>query len=179
MYMNACQKYIYDLILEYGSLLKRQLLTMINFKFNTRLSNINGYIAQMCIYSDITVLNDNNDEIVLRKETEPDYDMIRSFDIMLAFMPKIEYPRKSRSFVSITFYINSGTSIKKVAVIPVKESMEKVIASFAEDKFGDEKKDVVIFLLDSRKQLRLVRSECNHKFAIIDKKGVSFLKENI
>lgn len=179
MYMNPYQEYIKDLLCEYGALLKRQLMQMINFKFCAQKSSIDGYVSQMCRYADYEVIVVGADEVVCRKGTEPDYDIIRSFDILLAFMPKVQYHRKSRNFVSIVFIITTDEHDKEVAVIPVKSGNEKIISSFANDKFGNEKCGVVIFLLEDKAQLQSVQTECNHKFAVIEKSGVQFIKHNI
>ena len=57
MYLNAYQKYIDELIDEYGALLERQLLAMVNAKFKTTLKNISSYTQQMCTFSDFKKLN--------------------------------------------------------------------------------------------------------------------------
>ncbi len=85
MYMNACQKYIAELLDEYGPLLDRQLLAMVNFKFSTKLTTLDGYISQMCRFSDFIKLPASKDIILARKGDEPDYDIIRAFDVMIRF----------------------------------------------------------------------------------------------
>ena len=179
MYMNPYQQYIRDLLSEYGALLKRQLMQMINFKVRTQKSSIDGYIYQMCRYADYEVVAIGADDAVCRKGTEPDYDMIRSFDVLLAFMPKAQYHRKSRDFISIVFIIETDEYDKEVSVIPVQNGREKAVSSFANDKFGNEKCEVAIFLLEDKEQLKLMQTACNHKFAVIEKSGVKFIKHNI
>ncbi len=179
MYMNPYQEYIKELLDEYDTLLKRQLLQMINFKFRTQKSNIDGYISQMCRYADYEVVAVGADEAVCRKGTEPDYDIIRSFDVLLAFIPKARYHRKSRGFISIVFIIETDELDKEVSVIPVKAGYEKMVSSFADDKFDAEKCEVAIFLLADKEQLKLIHTECNHRFAVIEKSGVKFIKHNI
>lgn len=179
MYMNPYQQYIRDLLDEYGALLKRQLLKMINFKFRTQKSSIDGYILQMCRYADYEVVAIGADDAVCQKGTEPDYDIIRSFDVLLAFMPKAQYHRKSRDFISIVFIIETDECDKEVFVIPVKAGHEKAVSSFTNDKFDNEKNEVVIFLLEDKEQIKRLQTNSNHKFAVIEKSGVKFIKHNI
>ncbi len=179
MYLNPYQEYIKELLCEYDSLLKRQLLKMINYKFNTQMDNIDGYVAQMCQFADYKVLAVGNDEAVCREGAEPDYDIIRSFDVLLAFIPKVQHHRKSRDFISIVFIIGTEEHDKEISVIPVKAGREQRVSSFSRDKFDAEKCELAIFLLDSKEQLNLIDTGCNHKFAIIDSSGVKFMKHNI
>ena len=179
MYMNPYQEYIRDLLSEYGALLKRQLMKMINFKFRTQKSSIDGYIYQMCRYADYEVIAVGADDAVCQKGTQPDYDVIRSFDVLLAFMPKVQYHRKCRGFISIVFIIEMDEYDKEVSVIPVKAGHEKAVSSFANDKFDNGNCEIVIFLLENKVQLKLVQTGCNHKFAVVEQSGVKFIKHNI
>ncbi len=179
MYLNSYQEYIKILIAEYGTLLIRQLLQMINFKFDKEKESIDGYVSQMCRFDDYELVMVGNEKAMCRKGDVPDYDIIRSFDVMLAFIPRIQHHRKSRDFISIVFIISSKDHEKEIFVIPVKSGNEKIISDYADDKFTAEKCEVVIFLLDNKEQLKFIQTECNHKFAVLEKDGVKFLKHNI
>lgn len=93
MYMNAFQQYIAELLDEYDTLLSRQLLAAVNFKFKLELPNIDGYTMQMCRYGDYAKVANGGDFIFCRKSCEPDYDIIRAFDVMLSFQPKVVWHR--------------------------------------------------------------------------------------
>ncbi len=173
MYRNHFQEYIASLLEEYGALQKRQIQQMVNYEFNTHLPNIDGYVAQMCRYDEFDIISD---DIVASKGVEVDYDIIRSFDVLLAFMPKVHHHRRSRDSVSIAFFIQTDTMDKEVYVVPVRDGAEHVICSYADDKFRSKISEVVIFLLDDKNQIKKMHAGCNHKLAIFDKNGVKFLE---
>ena len=178
MYFNKIQEYISSLLDEYGPLLQRQLLQMVNNEFNTRMPHINNYIQQMCTYADFERTELGKEYIVSRKGIEPDFDVIRSFDVLIAFLPNVIHHRKSKNLVSIAFFTHSELNEKEVFVIPVKEGAENMVVSFANDKFGEAKCEIVIFLLENKKQMKLINPNCNYRFAVYGKKGVSFMKAN-
>lgn len=126
MYMNAYQKYIEELLEEYGPLLQRQLLTMVNHKFRIELPNLDGYAEQMCYYGDYEKYAISNDFVISPKGAETDYDMIRSIDVMLKFLPQVIWHRKSRDFISVRFFVSTLEHDKEISVIPVKQGMEHV-----------------------------------------------------
>ena len=175
--MNSCQKYIAELIDEYDSLLERQIMTMINHKFNVNLTTIEGYVSQMCQFGDYIKIPYREDNIICMKSVEPDYEIIRSFEVMLAFLPRVIWHRRSREFISIRFFVNTLKHDKEVSVIPVKGGMEKALGKYAEDKIGNVKCEVVIFLLEQKEQMQLIESDCCCKFAVIEKDGVVFYKK--
>ena len=179
MYMNPYQRYIRDLLNEYGSLLKRQLLQMVNFRFNTNFKDIESYTHQMCSFADYVIVEVGKEQAMAHKDTEIDFDIIRSFDVMLAFLPKLLHHRRSRDLISIAFFVGTDEMIKEVYVLPVGCGNERVVSSYANDKFTDEKNEVVIFLLEDKKQLKLMHTNKNHKFALIEQSGVKFIKHNI
>ena len=178
MYFNKIQEYILSLLDEYGPLLHRQLLQMVNNEFNAKIPHLNNYIQQMCAYGDFEQTELGKDYIFSRKGIEPDFDVIRSFDVLIAFLPNVIQHRKSKGLVSIAFFTHSELNEKEVFVIPVKEGTENMVVSFANDKFGDAKCEIVIFLLEDKKQMKLINPSCNYRFAVYGKKGVSFMKAN-
>ena len=96
MYLNAYQRYVEELIGEYESLLLSQLLYAVNFKFGIELPSIEDYARQMCYYGDYKMLAYGGDYILHVKGGEPNYDMIRSFDVVLSFLPQVIWHRKCR-----------------------------------------------------------------------------------
>lgn len=83
--MNAYQKYITELIGEYGSLLKSKLLKLVNHKFKCNLPNLNGYINQFCRFDDFEEIVYGQDTVVLHKVDVPDYDIIALCRLCLVF----------------------------------------------------------------------------------------------
>jgi len=177
MFFNAYQKYIAELIDEYGSLLKSQLLRMVNQKFHVRLANLDAYIAQMCRFSDFAELPQGGDTVVLHRGHDPDYDAIRSVEVMLGFLKNLVRHNKSRGYVAVRFYVAAKDGEKELCVIPVKTGTERQVNAYAADKFEAARSEIVIFLLDSKEQMRLIQAECNYKFALVTDGGVVFFKK--
>lgn len=177
MYLNAYQKYIDELIDEYGALLERQLLAMVNARFKTALKNISSYTQQMCTFSDFKKEPYGNEYIFMNNSAEVDYDIIRSFEVMLKFIPNIISHNKSKGNISIRFFVNVNDNNKEICIIPVKQGYEKMISSYVADKLKNERNEVVIFLLDAKEQIKLINADCNCKFSVITENGAVFFKK--
>ena len=177
MFMNAYQQYIAELLDEYGALLSRQLLAAVNHKFAVELPNIDGYAAQMCRYGDYEKIAYGGDFILCRKSCEPDYEIIRAFDVMLSFQPQVVWHRRSREPVAMRFFVSTLKHDKEMLVIPVKQGGEREISAYAADKFDNDPCVVVIFLLESKEQMKHIRTDCNCRYAIITGSSVAFFKK--
>ena len=177
MYLNAYQKYIDGLIDEYGALLERQLMAMVNNKFNINLKNISAYTQQMCSFSDFKKVAYGNEYIFMHKCAEPDYGIIRSFEVMIKFLPSIISHNKSKGNISIRFFVNVNDNNKEICIIPVKQGYEQMICSYVADKFKNAKSEVVIFLLDTKEQIKLINADCNCKFSVVTENGAVFFKK--
>ena len=178
MYLNAYQRYVEELICEYESLLLSQLLYAVNFKFGIELPSIEDYARQMCYYGDYKMLAYGGDYILHVKGGEPNYDMIRSFDVVLSFLPQVIWHRKSREPVSIRFFVSTIEHDREISIIPVQQGKERMLTRYADDKFEDQKCEGVIFLLETKEQMKLISSTCNYRFALITKGGVVFYKKD-
>lgn len=178
MYLNAYQQYAAELIDEYGALLCRQILAAINHRFGVALATFDGYAAQMCRYGDYEMKTQGTDCILCRKGDIPDYDIIRSFDVMAAFLPQVVWHRKSRDPTSLRFFIRTEKHDREVFVVPVRQGKEKVLADYANDTLGKETCVVVIFLPDAKEQMQKIHANCNYRFALITKDGVVFYKKD-
>ena len=176
MYMKACQKYIAELLDEYGPLLQRQLRLMANAKFEVAEPNINTYIGQLYRFGDFERKDIPGDTLILPKGVPPDFDMIRSFEVLTSFVPNVISHNKANGHISIRFFVDANEHNKEICVIPVKQGNERIASAFAGDKFGNSKCEVVIFLLDSKAQMKLIKADCNFKFAKIEKQGAVFFK---
>ncbi len=177
MYLNAYQKYIDELLDEYGGLLISQLLVMVNFKFGAELENLDGFISQMVRYGDYEKMHVGKEFALVPKGREPDFDVIRSFSVMVAFLPDVIWHRKSRDYVSIRFFVSTLKHDKEISVIPVKKGNEKMLSRYAEDKFAKAKCEVVMFLLESKEQMNDINCDRCCRFAVIGKNGVNFYKK--
>lgn len=174
MYYNKMQEYIKGLIDEYGPLLKRQLLVMLNAKFNYNLKNVDGFSAQMCQYANFGTGRIGNEEYLGYRGAEPKYEIIRSIDVMNTFLPNVISHRRGRTPVSIRFCAGIDEHEKDISIIPVKPGDEQTVLSYVNDKIGIGKCEVVIFLIEDKKQIDILDVSCIAKFALIDKNGVSF-----
>lgn len=178
MYLNAYQKYMEELLDEYDSLLLSQLLKAVNNKFGAKLQGIDDYAKQMCRYGDYKMTAYGTQYILLRKGGEPDYDIIRSFDVMLSFLPQIVWHRRGRDPISMRFFVSTLEHDREISVIPVQQGKERMITEYASDKFDDEKCEVVIFLLEIKEQMQRIKPNCNYRYALITKNGVAFYKKD-
>ena len=104
--------------------------------------------------------------------------MIRSFDVVLSFLPQVIWHRKSREPVSIRFFVSTIEHDREISIIPVQQGKERMLTRYADDKFEDQKCEVVIFLLETKEQMKLISSTCNYRFALITKGGVVFYKKD-
>ena len=181
MYLNPYQKYIMELLVEYGTLMQRQILKLVNANFKISLPNIDRYVEQLCKFGDCEKNGEGDDAIISIRSadgnpTEPNYDIIRSIDVLIAFLPKVIWHRRSRGFVSVHFFISTYKHDKAVSVVPVREGFEKEIESFIEDNFTYANSEIVIFLLEDSKQMKKLNPGCYHRFAVIGKEGITFYK---
>lgn len=175
MYMNQYQKQIARLIDEYGSLTKSQLLLLVNAELGTHIPNLDGYISQMCHFTDYEEIPYAESTILLRKGCEPDYDVIRSVSVMLCFVDKIVSHGRGRKPVSVRLFISREQHIQQISIIPVNQGEEQMLSTFAEDRIGNDKNSIVIFLIKDREQIKLMNT--NSRFAVIEKQGVVFFKK--
>lgn len=173
MYMNEFQKYMKELIDEYGPLLKRQLLVMCNAKFPCRLKNVDGFTAQMCRFGPFGTDFVGDEEYFGYRGAKPDIDIIRSVDVLNTFLPNVKMHRKGRHPVSIRFCAGIDEHEKDIRIIPVKPGDEQLVAGYVNDKVGKGKCEIAIFLIEDKKQIEALDADCNVKFALIDKNGVS------
>lgn len=176
MFLNPYQKYIDELISEYGPLPIRQLVSLVNSKFRTNFTDLDRYVMQMESFYYYTRSGEGEEALVYSEGMQPDYDIIRSVDVMLAFGSQLLLHRKGREYVSVRFYVNHNNHTREVSVIPVRQGEEKFLSAYADDKFADSKSSITMFLLEDKAQMKSITAQCNHRFAVIGKGGVSFYK---
>lgn len=173
--MNKYQKQIARLVEEYGCLTKRQLLLLVNAELGTHIPNLDGYISQMCRFADYEEIPYTDGIILTGRGREPDFEVIRSAEVILCFLDKIVLHGRGQKPVSVRLFINQEQHMKEISIIPVKSGEEQMLSAFAESKFGKGKSGIVIFLLDNREQMKLMNA--NGRFAVIEKHGVVFFKK--
>ena len=173
--MNQYQKQIARLIDEYGCLTKRQLLLLVNAELGTHIPNLDGYISQMCRFADYEEIPYANGTILAGKGSEPDFDVMRSAEVMLCFLDKIVLHGRGQKPVTIRLFINQEQHMKAVYIIPVKTGEEQALSAFTADKFRKEKNEIVIFLLENREQMKQMGA--NGKLAVVEKHRVVFFKK--
>ena len=176
VFLNPYQKYIDELISEYGPLPIRQLVSLVNSKFRTNFTDLDRYVMQMIKYYDYQRAGMDDEGLVYARGMQPDYDVIRSVEVMLAFGSQLLIHRKGREYVSVRFYVNHNNHTREVSVIPVRQGEEKFLSAYADDKFADSKSSITMFLLEDKAQMKSITAQCNHRFAVIGKGGVSFYK---
>ena len=176
MYLNAYQRYIAELLDEYGALLVRQLLSMVNYRFETDKKQIDGYIDQMCRFGDYELDRRSKEPILCHKGTEPDFDMIRSFEVLLAFLPKVIFHYRDNGDVTISFLVQDMQRDKEISVVPVRIGMERQMSLFVVKQQPEHTNRVIICLLEDKEQIKKMQASPGCKLALIDKTGVSFFK---
>jgi len=177
MYLNDCQRYMEELVDEYSSLLLSQLLKAVNHKFGLNLRNLNRYANQMRVHGCYQLTAYGTEYILHRKGANPDYDMIRSFEVLLPFLTQATWHRKGRFPVAIRVFIHTIEHDKEISVIPVQQGKEKMLSEYVNDKFENEKCSIIIFLLETEEQMKKINAKCNYRFALVTKEGVVFYKK--
>lgn len=174
MYKNRYQEQMIAMLEEYGPLLKRQFLEFFNKTNSYQLKNVDGFCRQMCQFGNFETGWIGNEEYIAIKGSEPNIDIIRSFDVMLTFVPNVVSFERSKSPVAIRLCAGLGEHEKHISIIPVKPGEEQVALLYANDKIGDNKCEIAIFLIEDKSQIELLGIEANAKYAVLDKNGVSF-----
>lgn len=173
--MNQYQKQIARLIDEYKCLTKRQLLLMVNKELGTNIPNLNGYIAQMCRFGDYMEIPYLDGTIVTEKRCEPDYHMVRAAEVGLCFIDKMVSHERGLGLVYIRLFINQEQHMKEISIIPVQLGGERILSDFSLEKLNENKSQIVIFLLESREQIKRINT--NSKLAVIENNSVIFFKK--
>lgn len=174
MYYNPYQEKMKALLEEYGPLLKRQFLELLNKTNSYQLKNVDGYSRQMCQFGNYETGWIGEEEYIGIKGSEPNIDMIRSFDVLLTFMPDVVSYRRSKPPVTIRFCAGDVEHEKDIFILPVKPGEEEETVRFAADKIEVWKSEIVIFLIEDKSQIDSLKIDANAKYAMIDKNGVSF-----
>lgn len=174
MYRNRYQEQMLALLEEYGPLLKRQFLELFNKTYSYQLKNVDGYCRQMCQFGNFETGWIGDEEYLSIKGSEPNIDIIRSFDVLLTFVPNVVSFRRSKPPVTIRFYAGDKEHEKDIFILPVKPGEEIEAVKFAADKVEVWKSEIVIFLIEDKSQIDMLNIESNAKYALIDKNGVSF-----
>ena len=173
MYKNRYQEQMIAMLEEYGPLLKRQFLELFNKTNSYQLKNVDGFCRQMCQFGNYETGWIGEEEYIGIKCSEPNVDIIRSFDVLLNFVPYVVSYRKARQPVTIRLCAGVGEHEKHISIIPVKPGEEQSIALYANDKINNNKCEIAIFLIEDKSQIELLDVKCNANYALLNKNGVS------
>lgn len=185
MYLNLYQKYILELLDEYGGLLKRQLEFMVKRFKEPYLRDINGYVYQLRRFEKVYCADYMGEEAVILPGREIDGNIIAAFDIMLEFAECLAVHSKGENAVSLQFClkpdINTMQEVKVVSVMQGEEQKaityaEEYISSLGNKDIQDGNYPLWIFHIQSKKQMKMLNTELDHSFAIIKKRKVFFYK---
>ena len=172
MFYNPYQRYIKELLCEYGALTKKQLLRAVNIQFRSKFESLDAYLLQMSRFGDFELCG----EVVMYEGVQPDYDVIRSFEVLLSFLSENVRHYRAKGYAAIRFIVPGTEHDKNICIIPVKQGDEKAVSDYADDKFTDDKCEVVIFLVDEKEQISKIKTSCNCKFAMVTGQGTQFFK---
>lgn len=106
MYLNLYQKYILELLTEYGGLLKRQLEVMVKHFKESHLYNIDGYLEQLRRFGRIEFADCKGECAVILPGREINEVVVTAFDIMLNFLDYLIGCEVGIEPVILRFYIN-------------------------------------------------------------------------
>lgn len=184
MYLNLYQKYILELLEEYGGLLKRQLEFMVKRFKEPHLRDINGYVHQLDRFEKIQLTELAGEEAVILPGRRIDADIVRSVDIMLKFSGCLVHHNRGRPPVSLQFEINSDASASiEVNILPVDSGFEKEAVYLAEHyvtEFNDSnlgQSPEWIFLLRDRAQMQYIRPNAEYSFAVMEENEPVFYRD--
>lgn len=183
MYLNLYQKYILELLGEYGGLLKRQLEVLVKHFKEPHLRNIDGYLKQLHRFEEIQFVGYMDDVAVVLKGGKTDADMINSFDVMLSFTDYLIGFEKGIKPVALRFCVNfNGKNEREINVVPISIGKEKETAVYA-DNYAvsiDDDADKIsypplwIFVLQDKRQMSMIKEKTNFSFAVIENGNVEF-----
>ena len=179
MYLNRAQKYVLELLGEYGVLKKSQLEIMARYKVSEHLKNLNGYLKQLRQEQRIDVIPcGKNDAYICLPGADPDDDLIAAFDVITAIRERAENHRKGNGRAQIRLnYIAEENRIHNAFVLVVHPGMEQEISAYA-DKHMQQDFHTVFFLCAKKAQMKKINSLCNHIFAVKIKGEMLFFKNN-
>lgn len=183
MYLNLYQKYILELLREYGGILKRQLEMLVKHFKEPHLRNIDGYLEQLRRFEKIQFVGYMGEVAVVLKGGKPNKDMINAFDVMLNFKDYLIGFEKGFKPVILRFYVNfNNKNEREINVVPIKVGKEKEKAIYADNYvvITDDDADKIsypplwIFVIQDKRQMSLIKAKTNFSFAVIENGNVEF-----
>lgn len=177
MYLNLYQKYILELLEEYGGLLKHQLEALVKHFKEPHLYNIDGYLKQLWRFDKVEIVPYKGEDTVILTGGKINEDMITAFDIMLQFLDYLKGFEKGGNTVLLRFYITTDEkNEQEINIVPVERGKEDIAAQYAEEYSIDiaESADEIssppswIFVIQDKKQMFLIKSQADYSFAIVE-----------
>lgn len=178
MYMNKIQLYIASLLREYGPLLKRQLVCLVNLQFASNFSHLDKYIAQMCSFAAYMEWEEAGERYVGEKGTAANYDVIRALEVMLSFGESVLEHHKCEKVATVRFCAQAEHGVKFLSVIPVRCGQEQSASIWVHDTVSGKGNEIIIFLLENVEQMRCFPIKRSCRYAVLDSTGkVMFFKQ--
>ena len=177
MYLNAYQKQVVSLVDEYGPLQKRQLEFMVNAGLERKLPNLDGYVNQLCQFGGFQKMEHDGEMYVGYRGDVPDPAVVSAFEVMMQFVPNVIVHGRGRRPAVICFLVRAKEKVKEVRVIPVLPGNESAVSGFIKDSAGEEKSEMVIFLLTHKEQITKMKPADNHRYALVSGSKVSFFEK--
>lgn len=172
MFCNPYQRYINELLCEYGALTAEQLRRAVNIRFSKNFKNIDAYLEQMCRFDDYVMQG----TLILPRGAIPDYDIVRAFEVLLCFLTNGVRHYRAKGYESIRFVVPGDMHDKEISIIPVRQGCERAVSGYADSKFSEDKCEVVIFLVEEKEQIGKIKTSCNCKFVVVTSGGTQFFK---
>lgn len=186
VYLNLYQKYILEQLQKYGGLLTRQLEFMTKRFVEPYLLNVDGYLKQLRWFNRIEFTEYMGEEAVMLPGQCIDADIISSVDVMLKFAEYIVRHDRGCPPVSIRFFINTELKLtQEVNILPVERGREREAEYYAESYITElqpEDKQAGqlpewIFLLQNKKQMRLIQPNAEYSFAVMEENKPVFYRD--
>lgn len=178
MYINRYQRYMLDLLEEYGCLKKSQLAFMVINNVGKNLQHVDGYVSQLQRFNKVHTAPCGEDCYVSLPGMQPDHFVIQAFDVLLAFNAQLMSHNLGKKPVAIRMYLQIGIDKNRVVyVIPVDYGNERYLEGFAQEHFT-EGNGFVIFLVFSKQQMNALSPDCDYSFALRNGEEIIFYDAN-
>ncbi len=177
MYLNLYQKYILELLNEYGGLLERQLEMLVKHFKEPHLYNIDGYLEQLRRFDKIEIVPYRGEDTVILPGGKINEDMVTAFDIMLKFKDYLVSFETANIPVILRFTINPNNKTEQeMNIVPVPKGKEDMAVHYAEWCVINiaENADKIsyppswIFVIQDKRQIPLIKPKADYSFVIME-----------
>jgi hypothetical protein len=175
MYLNVPQRYILDLLGEYGCLKKSQLLFMVKADVADYLQNIDRMAAHLYRHREVDTLTlDGGGLLVMLPGAKPDWDVINAFDAVIECKNEVKSHKRGKPPSLITIDLSNGKGVaNEINVLPVKPGAEKEAENYANENLSDDFY-IAFFLISKKEQMAKIKPGCKHLFMLPEGGSVNF-----